>query len=120
MSMNFRQSWYLSDIRRLSTSVRKDTFKFSKVVRVQDLSFIKLRRSKLDTTYLLSTTANVCLPRILPSSWSLVVDDMLLNSLTTHFSILSSRVTFLLTNLVVRMVEVRQPINSPFELWTGN
>ena len=81
---------------------------------------MKLRRSKLETTYLLSTRAKVCLPRTLPSSWSLVEEEMLLNSLTTHLSILSSRVTFLLTSLVVSMVEVKQPITAPEEDLTGN
>lgn len=76
---------------------------------------MKFSKSKLDTTYWLSTKAKVCLERTLPNSLSLVVDDILLNSFTAALEILSSRVTFLLTSLVVKMVDVNTPRRSPFE-----
>lgn len=81
---------------------------------------MKLRRSKVETTNLLSTSANVCLPKTLPSSLIFVLDEILLNSFITHFSIASSRLTLFLINFVVRIVDVRQPMTSPFAFRTGN
>jgi hypothetical protein len=84
-----------------------------------NLFFMKLRRSKLETMYLLSTKTNECLASTLPSSLREMADETFLYSLRITFETGSCNVTFFFTSLVVIRVEVATPITEPEASLTG-
>ncbi len=81
---------------------------------------MKLRRSKFDAIYYLSTRTNEFLWRTLPNSFRPMLEETFLYSLITDFDMGSLKVTFFFNNFCMRMVEVTIPTMLPESSFTGN